>query len=69
MRTSEADVLVKGGLLVNGHAMQRADVLVHDGRVIETGADLGERAAGPTSTHCPVYSLASSAGGLPSFLG
>lgn len=40
MVTSGADLIVKGGLLVDGKSVRRADVLVRDGKVSKTGTDL-----------------------------
>ena len=41
--TPKADVLIKGGLLASVRGVQRADVLVREGRVAETGPDLSSQ--------------------------
>ena len=70
MGTEKADVLVKGGLLVSGRDITRADVLIKDGRVQALGEDLTQTEAarvidatgkyvlpGAIDSHChPVYS-------------
>ena len=57
MSTPKADVLVKGGLLVSGRGVQRADVLIHDGKVAETGPDLSSREAHRTIDAAGKYVL------------
>ena len=48
MTTPKADVLIQGGLLASGRGVQRADVLVGDGKVAEVGSDLSSRTASRT---------------------
>ena len=70
MTTDQAQVIVKGGLVVSGQGISRQDVLIRDGRVQELGADLSNRESsrvidatgkyvlpGAIDSHChPVYS-------------
>ena len=46
MTGEAADVLVKGGLVVSGDGISRADIRVKDGRVSEVGPDLSGGEAG-----------------------
>ena len=41
----QGDVLIKGGLLVNGEGITRSDILISDGKVLELGPDLGRERA------------------------
>ena len=41
----QGDVLIKGGLLVNGEGITRSDVLISDGKVLELGPNLSSERA------------------------
>ncbi|MDE0235002.1 MAG: amidohydrolase family protein [bacterium] len=63
MVAKNADVLVRGGLLVSGQGITRSDVLVGGGKVLEVGDDLSARSAGRTIDAAGKYVLP---GGLDS---